>query len=310
MPAQPRDKSGPRGGARASANTTPPASDPSLDGAAQISLPTDATATAGEGDVTAIDGATDGATDGGAEVIVTGELDGADEVVSGLATTDGGTVLSDSIGGTARISGLEALGESEASLSQVEIPLGVELLCANFESGPNAGSLMAGKVIEVRDGGAELLLDNGWKWPVSLERINLAQGEWRHEDSDYPPLGEDDEFDRAHRMSEEQRTALAEAAQEEARAAARLAERVAQGEELVKAARAVEQETRIANAASARERPAHSFLATWKGPGAYAGPWVRESDHRELDMAQAGARGFFPARSVEMHASQFEIHPS
>lgn len=299
MPAQPRDKSGPRGGARASANTTPPASDPSLDGAAQISLPTDVTTAAGEGDVTA----TDGATETGAEVIVTGELDGDGEVVSDLATTEG-------VGWTARISGLEALGESEASLSQVEIPLGVELLCANFENGPNAGALMAGKVIEVRDGGAELLLDNGWKWPVSIERINLAQGEWRHEDSDYPPLGDDDGFDRAHRMSEEQRAALIEAAEEEARAAARLAERVAQGEELVKAARAVEQETRIANAASARERPAHSFLATWKGPGAYAGPWVRESDHRELDMAQAGARGFFPARSVEMHASQFDIHPS
>ncbi len=295
MPAQPSNRSSSRGGARASA-TTPPAVD--TDSAAQISLLANAPADAGEVDVT------NGAADGAAEVS-TGEVSTGDLVTEGAAE-----VTAESIGGTARISGLEALGESEASLAKVEIPLGLELLCANFENGPNAGALMAGKVTEVRDGGVALLLDNGWNWPVAVERINLAQGEWQHDERDYPVLGEDDGFDRAHRMSEEQRVALAEAAEQEARAAVRLAERVAQGEEQAKAARAVEDETRVANAASSRERPAHSFLATWKGPGAYAGPWVRESDHRELDMANAGAKGFFPARSVEMHASQFEIHLS
>ncbi len=198
-----------------------------------------------------------------------------------------------------------AVAELDCGVEEGDIPIGMELMCQNF-----AGhELMAGKVAEVRlPTGIELLLDNGWSWPVALKRLRLGQAEWVHDDRDYPEPGHDAAFDLAYRTTSEQRAKAASALAADREAEARVA-----AEKEAKAAREAEAAAHAASeaVASAKAPPKPTPVgvdATWRGPGYLADNWIRRSDGRELDMAQAGSRGWFRARTVDLHRAQFDIH--
>lgn len=202
--------------------------------------------------------------------------------------------------------------------AEIQIPLGLELGCEPFEN----GELATGIVREVRSGAVTLFLEDlRWLWPVKRERIDLGRGEWIHVATDYPPPGADPQFDRDHRMTAEQRVALAEQLRHEEEAAERLeasrdlqeAVAAAADAQRAHAATLASGVVKVAVTNGPAPRPeraaATSVLARWKGPGVYDGPWVRRSDGRKMghaDPATKDTSGYFPAACVERFAEQFE----
>ena len=196
--------------------------------------------------------------------------------------------------------------------AEVSIALGTELACAPFET----GELVIGHVRSVGETGVVLLLqDLGWLWPVKRTRIDLPGGEWKHVVADYPPPGADPVFDEEHRMSDSQRATLQiERAHEREAAAALQAEPRPAPVEGPRAHVPVEHRTGVVRVAAPPPRPENapvtSVLCRWKGPGVYEGPWVRRRDGKTLEHADpSGGKdvtGYYPARSVQIHAALFE----
>lgn len=194
-----------------------------------------------------------------------------------------------------------------AEMGKVEIPVGLELACDAFED----GELRSARVLSVHPEGALLHIEGlDWRWPVLLERINPAKGEWVHVDADYPRPGENAVFDTKHRMSAEER----QRREEERRRAETPAPARAAALSDAMAARNVELPSggEDPGPPSSRPPPAHpeirsgqanvrTILATWLGPGNLAGGFVDISG-KPRDMAKPNTRGYFAARTVE-HAN-------
>lgn len=197
------------------------------------------------------------------------------------------------------------LGLSEEQIARarkINLPIGTELLCGAFEG----TQLMAGTVLEVDEEthSALLMLDNGRRWPVHFSRLNLGIGEWDHVDKDYPKLGEDPEFDERFRLTDEQREILVQSRAADAEAEITMAREI---EASAAKKRAAAEAVLAAPPPPPGPKPV-GVDATWMGPGALSDAWTRHGDHRELDHAEAGARGFFRARTVQLYRSQFTIH--
>lgn len=179
-----------------------------------------------------------------------------------------------------------------APSQEVEIKIGAEFICDNFEAG---GDSVIGKVLGVEKEIVRLRIESlGRDWLVNRSRFDFARQTWQHVAADYPALGEKADFDKMYRPS-------VVSSQDPG-----LADKIAQATEALTnllpedVRRSVQSAVR-STAARAGGGPENGVLARWVGHGKIDCAYVTAGTREMKRGAETGTEGFFPRDTVEKY---------